>query len=312
MITEDQLEQLCLDWFRAGGYEYTYGPDIAFDGDMPERSDYLQVVLTGRLLTALQKINPHIPLATLEEAALAVTKPESPVLIHNSRKVSPQICFENSRKSSIYFYKIIWSNILQTTNNKILSRIYGRGRGWAFTPNDFISGFDRKQIDNALSDLSKEGKIRRICRGMYDYPKYSELLSQELSPDHEQVAQAFARKFNWRILPSGDAALNLLGLSTQIPGRFIYLSDGPNRKYSILSYQLEFKKTALKEIGFKHRESGLIVQALKALGKERITSKVIEKIRKQIAPEKYGKILQETKTVTGWVYDAMKQICREG
>jgi len=103
MITEDQLEQLCLDWFRAGGYEYTYGPDIAFDGDMPERSDYLQVVLTGRLLTALQKINPHIPLATLEEAALAVTKPESPVLIHNSRKVSPQICFENSRKSSIFF-----------------------------------------------------------------------------------------------------------------------------------------------------------------------------------------------------------------
>jgi type I restriction enzyme R subunit len=85
MITEDQLEQLCLDWFRAQGYTYAYGPDLAFDGDTPERSDYLQVVLTGRLLTALQKINPHIPLATLEEAAQTVTKPESPVLIHNNR-----------------------------------------------------------------------------------------------------------------------------------------------------------------------------------------------------------------------------------
>jgi type I restriction enzyme R subunit len=85
MITEDHLEQLCLDWFRAGGYSYAYGPDIAHDGDTPERSDYLQVVLTGRLLTALQKINPHIPLATLEEAAITVTKPESPVLIHNNR-----------------------------------------------------------------------------------------------------------------------------------------------------------------------------------------------------------------------------------
>ncbi|MDT8440806.1 MAG: type I restriction endonuclease subunit R [Desulfuromonadales bacterium] len=85
MITEDQLEQLCLDWFRAQGYSYAYGPDLAFDGDTPERSDYLQVVLTGRLLTAMQKINPHIPLATLEEAALTVTKPESPVLIHNNR-----------------------------------------------------------------------------------------------------------------------------------------------------------------------------------------------------------------------------------
>lgn len=201
---------------------------------------------------------------------------------------------------------------MQSTENKILSRIYGRGRGWAFFAKDFSSEFGSANIDKALSNLTKDGKIRRICRGMYDYPKYSDLLGQELSPDHDQVARAFARKFNWRTLPSGDAALNLLGLSTQIPGKFIYLSDGPDRKYSILSYKLEFKKTALKEIGFKHRESGLIVQALKALGKERITSNVIEKIRQQIAPEKYTKIRKETKTVTGWVYDAIKEICREG
>jgi len=201
---------------------------------------------------------------------------------------------------------------MQTINKKILSRIYGHGKGWAFSPNDFVGEFARKQVDNALSDLAKEGKIRRICRGMYDYPKYSELLGMELSPDHNQVARAFARKFKWRILPSGDAALNLLGLSTQVPGKFIYLSDGPDRKYSILKYKLEFKKTALKEIGFKHRESGLIVQALKALGKENISPEVIEKIRQQIAPEKYSIIRKETKSVTGWVYDAIKEICREG
>ena len=85
MITEDRLEQQCIDWFRACGYEYAYGPDIAPDGETPERSDYQQVVLTGRLISSLQTINPHIPLVTLEEAALAITKPESPVLIHNNR-----------------------------------------------------------------------------------------------------------------------------------------------------------------------------------------------------------------------------------
>ena len=85
MINEDQLEQLCLQWFREIGYEYAFGPDIAHDGETPEREDYRQVVLTGRLLSIIQKINPHIPLAALEEAALAVTKPESPVLIHNNR-----------------------------------------------------------------------------------------------------------------------------------------------------------------------------------------------------------------------------------
>jgi len=199
---------------------------------------------------------------------------------------------------------------MQTLNNKTLSRIYGRGRGWAFSANDFVGEFVRSQIDNVLSDLAKAGKIRRVCRGIYDYPKYSELLQQELSPDFDQVAQAFARKFNWRIQPSGDAALNLLGLSTQVPGRLVYLSDGPNHKYRIGNYTLEFKKSALKDIGFRHRESGLIVQALKALGKERITERIIKSIRKQLDAQKRRQILRDTKPVTGWVYDYIKQICQ--
>lgn len=200
---------------------------------------------------------------------------------------------------------------MQGTNKKILSRIYGHGMGWAFFPNEFVGEFDRRQIDNALSDLSAEGKIRRICRGMYDYPRYSELLKQELSPDFDQVARAFARKFNWRIQPTGDAALNLLGLSTQVPGKYIYLSDGPNHCYVIGSYNLEFKKTALKEIGFKYRESAIVVQALKALGKERVTADLLDKIRKEFDTNLYQKILKDTKTVTGWVYDCIKAICRE-
>ncbi|KAB0669035.1 hypothetical protein F6V30_14455 [Oryzomonas sagensis] len=200
---------------------------------------------------------------------------------------------------------------MQGINDKILFRIYGHGRGWAFFPNEFIDEFERKQIDNALSDLAGEGKIRRIYRGLYDYPKYSDLLKQQLSPDFDQVARSFARKFNWRIQPSGDAALNLLGLSTQVLGKYIYLSDGPNRTYKILNYTLEFKKTALKEIGFKHRESGIIVQALKALGKQRVSPEIMDKIRKQFSSDMCPKILKDTKTATGWVYDCIKEICRE-
>jgi hypothetical protein len=201
---------------------------------------------------------------------------------------------------------------MQSIDNKILSRIYGRGRGWTFFAKDFSAEFGGANIDKALSDLTKQRKIRRVCRGMYDYPKYSELLGQTLSPDFDQVAQAFARKFNWRIQPGGDAALNLLGLSTQVPGKYVYLSDGPNRSYAIGNYTLEFKKTALKEIGFKHRESGIIVQALKSLGKERVTPEILKKIRKELAVEMCPKILKDTKSVTGWVYDCIKEICWEG
>lgn len=200
---------------------------------------------------------------------------------------------------------------MKSIANKVISRIYGRGRGWAFFSNDFVDEFARTQIDNALSDLTKEGRIRRVCRGIYDYPKYSNLLGQELSPDFDQVAHAFARKFNWRILPSGDAALNILGLSTQVPGRYVYLSDGPNRKYSINKYTLEFKSTVLKDIGFKHQESGVIVQAIKALGRDRVSGDVIDKIRKKIDSNKCREVLKDTKSVTSWIYDYVKQVCGE-
>ena len=126
----------------------------------------------------------------------------------------------------------------QSIENKVISRIYGRGRGWAFTKTDFVAEFDEVNLHRALSSLTKAGKIRRVCRGVYDYPRYSALLDRQLSPDLDQVAHALARKFNWRIQPAGDAALNLLGLSTQVPGRWIYLSDGPSREYEIGKHSL--------------------------------------------------------------------------
>ncbi|MGK0256558.1 MAG: hypothetical protein ACI81I_001178 [Arcobacteraceae bacterium] len=195
--------------------------------------------------------------------------------------------------------------------NKAFYFIAGHGRGWAFSSSDLMQKFTRQQADNILSDLVKRKKIRRICRGMYDYPKYSELLEQLLSPDIEQVARAFSRKFNWKIEISGDSALNILGLSTQIEAKYIYLSNGSNRIYNVFDTTLEFKKSSLKDIGFKHKESSLIVQALKTLGQDRINDKVINDIRNKIESSKYKKILSDTKTTTVWIYETIKQICKE-
>ena len=185
------------------------------------------------------------------------------------------------------------------------------GRGYTFSGRDFIDKFNSVNLDKALSNLAKENKIRRIIRGIYDFPKYSTLLKQYLSPEIDKVAQAIARKFNWRIEPSGDTALNLLGLSTQVPGRYIYFSDGPDREYEILGNKLEFKRIALKDIGFKYPESALLVQALKALGKENITNDIIAQLKHKINKKLYTKIIKDTKTVNEWVYSAIKQICYE-
>jgi hypothetical protein len=195
--------------------------------------------------------------------------------------------------------------------NKVISRIYGRGREWAFTKTDFVAEFGEANIYKALSSLTKAGKIRRVCRGVYDYPRYSELLGRQLSPDLDQVAHALARKFNWRIHPSGDAALNLLGLSTQVPGRWVYLSDGPGSEYKVGEHSLVFKKSALKDVGFKYRESGLVVQALKALGRKHVDRKAINSIRQQLEPKACERILRDTRSVTGWIYEAIKRICKE-
>jgi hypothetical protein len=200
---------------------------------------------------------------------------------------------------------------MNSTETIVLSRIYGNGRGYAFSSSDFIDKCSTNNIDKALSSLTKKKKVRRVARGIYDYPKYSELLKQDLSPDIEQVAHAYARKFNWKIEVSGDTALNILGLSTQVVGKYIYLSNGPNKSYTLNNgITIAFKKSSLKNIGFKYKESSLIVQALKTLGKERVNNSVINSIKKQIEPNKFQKILSDTKSSTVWIYEIIKQICK--
>lgn len=180
-----------------------------------------------------------------------------------------------------------------------------------FSDKDFRGNGSRGGVRLELFRLVRDGKIRRVIRGIYDYPKFSELLKQQLSPDLRQVAQVLARKFGWRIQPSGDTALNLLGLSTQVPGKIVYLSDGPNRKYLIGKLQLIFKKTALKHMSFKYQQTAWIVQALNALKQDRVDDKVIKQIRSQFDVSMRKKILSDAGIVSDWIYDCIQMICLE-
>jgi hypothetical protein len=199
---------------------------------------------------------------------------------------------------------------MQSIENTILRRIYGKGRGWSFSQKDFSRIGSREAIDLALHRLLKKGKIRRVIRGIYDYPKFSSLLNKELSPDIDQVTQALARKFRWQVQPSGPAALNLMGLSTQVPGRFVYLSNGPNRHYKIGKTPIDFQHAVLKEASLKLPESVLIVQGLRSLGQEHITQEVIADIRDWLPPALRGKVLADTRTATNWIYKAIRGICQ--
>ena len=200
---------------------------------------------------------------------------------------------------------------MQSIGDKVYKRICSKGHGWVFSDKDFRGNGSRGGVRLELFRLVRDGKIRRVIRGIYDYPKFSELLGQPLSPDLHQVAQVLARKFGWRIQPSGDTALNFLGLSTQVPGKIVYLSDGPNRKYLIGKLQLIFKKTALKHVAFKHQQTALIVQALNALKQDRVDDNVIKPIRSQFDVSMRKKVLSDAGRVSGWIYDCIQIICAE-
>lgn len=198
--------------------------------------------------------------------------------------------------------------MMQSIDDKIISRIYGHQRGWVFSKNDFLDLGGDAAIRKVLSRLEGKGTIRRVLRGLYDYPRMSTLLNTLMGPDLDALANALARKSGWRIQPSENTALNLLGLSTQVPAQSVYLSDGPGKTYEIGKQQLTFKKRRLKESGFKLRESELVVQALKALGQERIDGKIRQKLSKQWTPELWRKIVLDTKTAPAWVHGIIRSI----
>lgn len=200
---------------------------------------------------------------------------------------------------------------MQSIENKIVSRIYGRQRGWAFSKNDFMDLGGDDPVRKALSSLELRGTIRRVLPGLYDYPRISTLLNEPMGPDLDQAARALARKHGWRIQPSENTALNLLGLSTQVPAQAVYLSDGPGKSYEIGNRQLIFKKRMLKESGFKLRESELAVQALKSLGKDRVDSDVRRKLVEAIPAATWKKMVRDTRTAPAWVHEIIRSIAEE-
>lgn len=200
---------------------------------------------------------------------------------------------------------------MKSIKDKILQRIKKQKAGYAFSAKDFLDEFKRYEVDVALSTLAKEGVIRRIIPGIYDLVRQSELLGTNTAPDLYSVAEALARKFNWRIFPSGNTALNHLGLSTQIPAHIHFLTDGPSRTYDVEGMAMIFKHASQHELVFQHHESVLVVQALKALGKEHLNAKVITLLCRKYPKELWKKISKDTSKSCGWIHDFIQTVSEQ-
>ena len=192
---------------------------------------------------------------------------------------------------------------------KLKKRIDELSSDAVFIANDFLETAKYETIRKALNRLSDEGKIRKILRGIYYRPRYSELLQEYEAPSPHQVALAIARKFNWNIAPSGVTALNMLGLSMQVSAKWSYISDGTYNSFEFGNITLEFKHRSNREITGMSYKTALIIQGIKALGKGNIADAEIEKIRVSLTKMEQQTLLKEAKPTMVWVYDIIRRIC---
>lgn len=195
---------------------------------------------------------------------------------------------------------------------QIKKRIDTTEPGTVFIPSDFFDIAEAVKVNMCLNRLTENSELNRIMRGVFAKPRYSNLLNKNVPPRSDDIARAIARNYGWTVVPCGDTALNMLGLSTQVPTVMLYVSDGPYKTYEADGITLKFKHTDNKsEIIAVSYQTALVIQALKALGKENITDKEIHKLSKILSQSEKQKMLAESQRITEWVYGYIKKICKE-
>jgi len=195
---------------------------------------------------------------------------------------------------------------------QISERINSAEPGAVFIPSDFFDIAEAVKVNMCLSRLVESGELNRIIHGVYAKPRYSKLLDANIPPYSDNIAKAIARNYGWTVVPCGDTALNMLGLSTQVLATMVYVSDGPYKRYNADGVSLRFKRTNSKnEIVSVSYKTALVIQALKAIGKENVTNEVLRKLSKLLNDDEKKKALTESQRITAWVHECIKRVCAE-
>jgi hypothetical protein len=195
----------------------------------------------------------------------------------------------------------------QTIEEKILSRFYGNGRGHVATQKFFLDIGSRDGVDKALSRLAQTGKLRRIARGLYEYPRTNPILG-ELSPDLNKAAAAMAGRQGIRLQPTGAYAANLLHLSEQVPMKVVFLTDGAAKKAKIGNQTIELRKASPKRMQLAGKISGIVFEALREIGKEHIDQQHIHTLQQELTSEQKGKTLSALREAPAWMHPHIREI----
>lgn len=195
------------------------------------------------------------------------------------------------------------------TEEQILIKMKRAKPGTLFFPEQFRGVGENTAIRKAFQRLTESGKILRVTQGMYVIPIESQLFGKIL-PGAEEVAVAIAKRDRARIIPTGVQALNVLGLSTQVPMKIVYLTDGAARTVKVGKQTIKFKKTAPKNLDAKGPISSLVIQALKMIGKGKVSENELNKILAHLKREKREYILHDSNLAPVWIADIMRMVIK--
>lgn len=195
---------------------------------------------------------------------------------------------------------------MRTVLDRIRRRILRR-KGWVFTPKDFLDVGSRASVDQSLAQLTKQGVIRRLDRGIYSVPQHHPLVG-DVSPGIDSLANAVAVRTGDKLFPSGAVAANYLGLSTQVPARPVYMTNGATRKRKVAGHTIVFKHARTPILDGVSDRVNLTLQALAYLGKNNIDDDVIRRCARQLDARDLRSLTGAKPAVAGWMADTIARI----
>jgi hypothetical protein len=198
----------------------------------------------------------------------------------------------------------------ESIDYQILKAINTLGHGAVFVPTDFLSFASRQAVDTVLHRLVRKGTIRRLARGIYDFPEEHPKLGK-LQPSPEKIAEALVGRDCTRIQPTGAYAANILGLSEQVPAKVVFLTDGSSRTVKIGTTTIQLRRTTPKNMAMAGRLSGILVQAFRELGKENVTAERLEHLKRILPLDKRQELLKDIRLAPEWMHSIFRGLAEE-
>ena len=199
--------------------------------------------------------------------------------------------------------------MIRSVYEKLKEQVEKRQRGAVFVTREFLELGSRAAVDEAFSRLTKEGVIRRLRRGLYDYPRLHPTLGP-VPADPDQVAAALARKTGSRIQNAGARAANALGLSTQVAARPIYLTDGRYRTVQVGGQTIELRHASPRSMAGAGRTEGMVIQALRHLGPNHIDARTVEQLRQTLTDFEKAALQREAPNAPSWLFPTLQEIAQ--